>query len=137
SGRPETCPSDHVSVRDCDMRRVASQFVHAFLVITFFAVDLSEQKGVTTAPFEIGRDLPQVKVTVNGQGPFTFGVDTGSAAKAVVMPSFAQELKLPVAGEDTLNDPSGVGTQKVPAFAIRSVMVAGVEFRDLRAPQFA
>jgi len=93
------------------MRRMAPQVVPAFLVLSLVVPELSAQKVVTTAPFEIGRDLPQVRVMVNGQGPFTFGIDTGSGAGAVVMPSFAQQLRLPVAGEDMLNDPPRVGTR--------------------------
>jgi hypothetical protein len=119
------------------MRRMARPVVRALLVLSLFVPEVSAQKVVTTATFEIGRDLPQVRVMVNGQGPFTFGIDTGCGAEAVVMPSFAQHLKLPVVGEDTLNDPSRISTQKVPAVTIRSLNVAGVEFRNLRAPGFA
>jgi hypothetical protein len=80
------------------MRPVIRQAVPALMVLSILVQPLSAQKVITTAPLEIGRDLPQVRVMVNGQGPFTFGIDTGTGLQAVVMPSFVQQLKLPVTG---------------------------------------
>ena len=110
--------------------------VPALLVLDLFVQPLSAQKVVATAPLEIGRDLPQVRVMVNGQGPFTFGIDTATGGEAVVMPALAQQLKLPVTGEDTLDDPTGVGSQKVPVVTISSLNIAGVEFGNVKAAQF-
>jgi Aspartyl protease len=119
------------------VRLMVRQAVPALLVLGLFAANLSAQNVVATAPMEIGRDLPQVRVMVNGQGPFTFGIDTGAGTEAVVMAALVQQLKLPVTGEDTLDDPTGVGSQKVPVVTIRSLNIAGVEFTNLKASQFA
>jgi hypothetical protein len=117
------------------MRLMVRLPIPTLLVLSFFS-HLSAQKIVTTAPLEIGRDLPQVQVMVNGQGPFTFGIDTAAGGEAVVMPALAQKLKLPITGEDTLDDPTGVGSQKVAVVTINSLNIAGVEFGNVKAAQF-
>jgi hypothetical protein len=110
--------------------------VHALLILRL-VVALPAQETVATARLEVGGHLPQVQVMVNGKGPFTFGIDTGSGAPAVVMPALIQQLKLPITGEVTLGDGTASGGQKVPVLMIYSLNVAGVEFDDLQAVQFA
>lgn len=40
-----------------------------------------------SAPMEVRNGMPFVQVMVNGQGPFTFGIDTGTGGQALVSPS--------------------------------------------------
>jgi hypothetical protein len=44
-------------------------------------------------PFKHG-----IEVKINGQGPFQFGLDTGSSLAFVISPELAQQLDLPVTG---------------------------------------
>jgi hypothetical protein len=75
-------------------------------------------------------------VMINGQGPFTFGIDTGAAAEALVSPALIAKLHLPSTGEIETSDPSGKNPQKIPAVSITSLSVAGVEFKNVAAAQF-
>ncbi|MCH0572219.1 clan AA aspartic protease [Streptomyces sp. MUM 136J] len=63
-----------------------------------------------------GRVLALVPVTIDGQGPFRFVLDTG-AASSVVAADVAQSLDLPRTGERRLIT-GVVGTEKVPVVTI-------------------
>jgi hypothetical protein len=84
-------------------------------------------------PMEIVHGKPFVSVTINGQGPFRFVVDTGTGGEAFVTPELASQLSLPQAGQITLNDPSGQGGRKVPLVRLDSLELAGVSFHAVRA----
>lgn len=78
---------------------------------------------------------PYVMVTINGQGPFRFIIDTGTGAEALVTPALVEQLGLPVVGRANLSDPSGQGGKKVPIVGIDRLEVAGVQFENVRAVQ--
>lgn len=107
----------------------------AILIALLFGTVLSAQGIPSVEPMELRRGMPVVQVTVNGKGPFTFGVDTGAGGEAGVSRSFAQKLGLPISGEAEVGDPSGRNPQKVPVFLITSLTVAGVAFKDIKATQ--
>jgi len=88
-----------------------------------------------SAPMELRHNLPFVQVMVNGKGPFTFGIDTGTGGEALVSPDLIQQLGLPVTGEEEVGDPSGHNSHKVPKVRIDSLKVAGVEFKNVEAVQ--
>jgi len=94
---------------------------------------LSGQDGPSVAPIELRHGIPFVQVRVNGKGPFTFGIDTGTGGEALVCPTLAEKLGLPTTGETEVGDPSGRHRRKVPVYLISSLQVAGVEFRDIKA----
>jgi hypothetical protein len=87
-------------------------------------------------PMELRHNMPFVQVMVNGQGPFTFSIDTGTGGEALVSPALIKQLNLPVTGEAELGDPSGHNPQKAPTVKIQSLKVAGVEFNEVPAVQF-
>ena len=87
------------------------------------------------APMELRHNLPFVQVMVNGKGPFTFSIDTGTGGQALVTPDLIQQLGLPVTGEEEVGDPSGRNSHKVPKVRIDSLKVAGVEFKSVEAIQ--
>jgi hypothetical protein len=94
---------------------------------------------VASAPMELQKNWPHVQVMVNGKGPFTFVLDTGTGGDALVTRHLAEQLSLPIAGEKLVDDDSGVKPRKVPAFRLDSVSVAGVEFKNVSAgesPEF-
>ena len=49
-------------------------------------------------PMELRHNMPFVQVMVNGKGPFTFSIDTGTGGAALVTPALIQQLSLPVVG---------------------------------------
>jgi hypothetical protein len=86
-----------------------------------------------TIPLQIERGMPFVQVMVNGKGPFTFGIDTGTGGDALVSPELAERLQLPKAGEMQVGDPSGKNPQTRRVFQIASLKIAGVEFKNIEA----
>lgn len=53
---------------------------------------LSAKERVATIPMEQRHRKTCVPVMVNGQGPFTFAIDTGTGGEAVISPDLAQRL---------------------------------------------
>jgi hypothetical protein len=104
----------------------------AILALGFCAL-LRAQESVHSAHLELVHDRPFVMVTVNGQGPFRFIIDTGTGAQAFVTPQFAEKLGFPAAGDARLSDPSAQGAKIVPVVLIRSLSVAGVQFSGVKA----
>lgn len=98
---------------------------------------LSAQEMIATAPMELRHHKPCVSVMLNGQGPFTFVIDTGTGGEAVVSADLGRRLGLKVTGEEEMGDPTGVNKQKVPLFSIDSLKLAGVEFKNVQAIQMA
>ncbi len=96
----------------------------------------AQPKITASAPMEVRGNLPFVQVMVNGKGPFAFGIDTGTGGEAVFSADLIQLLDLPVTGEETIGDPSGVNGKKVPVVRIDSLKVAGVEFKNVEATQY-
>ncbi len=86
-------------------------------------------------PMEIRGNMPFVQVMINGKGPFTFSIDTGTGGQALVTPELIQQLSLPVVGEEEVGDPSGRNSHKVPTVRINSLKVAGLEFNNVTAAE--
>ena len=106
------------------------------LLLFLFAVAPSLIAEEHSAPLELRHNMPFVQVTVNGQGPFTFGIDTGTGGEALVSPALIKQLNLPVTGNAEIGNPSGNNPQRAPLVKVQSLKVAGVEFSDVRAVQF-
>jgi hypothetical protein len=116
------------------MKRLHISLACALAVLTASA--LPAQETVARAAMELkGRGWPHVRVNVNGRGPFTFVLDTGTDVDLSVTQRLVKQLSLPRSGEKVLDDGSGVNRRLVPAFHVDSVSVAGVEFKDLSARQ--
>lgn len=88
-----------------------------------------------TVAMDLRHNMPFVQVMVNGKGPFTFSIDTGTGGQALVSPELIQQLGLPVIGEDEVGDPSGINSHKVPQVRIESLKVAGLEFKNVEATE--
>ena len=58
-----------------------------------------------SVPMQLAGRKPTVEVKINGQGPFTFFLDTGAAA-TVMDQSLVDELKLPLKGTTKIGDPA-------------------------------
>ena len=64
------------------------------LLIAITSVPLPAQDHSTD--MELRHNMPFVQVMVNGKGPFTFSIDTGTGGEALVTPALIQQLNLPV-----------------------------------------
>jgi predicted aspartyl protease len=127
------------------MSKFTNQRVVFFLSIGLLGVGVSAQTASSlvvpaaaddsshAVVMEIVHGKPFVSVTINGQGPFRFVVDTGTGGEAFVTPELAAQLTLPHAGQITLNDPSGQGGRKVPLVRLDSLELGGVSFHAVRA----
>jgi hypothetical protein len=91
---------------------------------------------IVTVPMAVQRNLPFVQVMVNGKGPFTFGIDTGTGGQALVSPALVEQLGLPVTGETEVGDPSRTNGRKVKMIHIDSLKLEGVEFTNVEATQY-
>lgn len=104
------------------------------LVLMFASPCLPAQDH--SAPMELRHNLPFVQVMVNGKGPFTFGIDTGTGGEALVTPALIQHLNLPVIGKAEVGDPSGRNRKEVSLVKVETLELAGVTFKDVQAARF-
>lgn len=91
------------------------------------------QAGDHSAAMTINHGLPMVKVTIGGQGPFEFVVDTGTSEAAIVSLALAQKLKLQSTGQKHLTDLSGEADRVVDTVTLDSLSVAGLDFHGVAA----
>jgi predicted aspartyl protease len=82
----------------------------------------------------IGRLL--VPVTINGQGPFRFVLDTG-ANRTVLTPQLAAHLGLPVSATNHVTLSGVTGSALVPTVMVDRVKVGDVELRNVQLPTAA
>ena len=78
--------------------------------------------------------MPVIEVTVNGQGPFLFAIDTGGQGMARVDSSLVTRLKLPTVDKMQASDGSGRNTRTLDVVQLESITFGGVQFKDVRAP---
>ena len=105
----------------------------ALLVLTVSASLLAEDYN---APMDLRRNMPFVQVMVNGKGPYTFGIDTGTGGDALVTPALIEQLTLPVSGKIEVGDPTGRNKREVSQVKIETLEVARVTFKNVQAVQF-
>lgn len=107
-----------------------------FTVILAMLSPLSLIAEDHSTAMELRHNMPFVQVMVNGKGPFTFSIDTGTGGEALVTPELIKQLNLPITGEMEVGDPSGVNPQKAPTVKPQSLSVAGAEFHNVQGVQF-
>jgi hypothetical protein len=79
-------------------------------------------------PMQVGDAMPTIEVTVNGQGPFLFGFDTGAQAGPRIDVSLAEKLKLKASGQVQAIDPSGRNPQTSETFKLESLSLGKLRF---------
>jgi len=77
--------------------------------------------------------MPFLQVLVDGKGPYTFGIDTGTGAQALVSPALVEKLGLETKGAVQAGDPSGRNPRQLPLVQLRTLSVAGLELRGVTA----
>ncbi len=100
------------------------------------AAGMVGQESVHTVSMELRHNMPFVEVSVNGRGPFTFGIDTGTGGEALVSPALIEQLALPVIGEAEVGDPIGNNPQKGAVMGLSSLSIDGIEFKNVKAVRF-
>lgn len=78
-------------------------------------------------PMSFDRAMPVVEVTIDGRGPYRFGIDTGAQGHGRIAPAVAQELGLTVSGESLAGDGSG-RTQTRQRYRAGRVALGGLTF---------
>lgn len=84
-------------------------------------------------PMRLVGTMPAIEVTVNGKGPFLFGIDTGGQGTARIDPSVAKDLGLEASEQISAGDPSGRNPQALALMRLQSVEIAGLRFSDVQA----
>src|SRR6185295_12907440 len=75
--------------------------------------------------------MPTILATVNGRGPYRFGVDTGAAGYLRVSPALAEALALQPVGEAMAGDPSGRAPIRIPVYRVESLAFGGLTFTGI------
>lgn len=110
------------------------RFAPLLMVLTSLEANLTAQNVLTTVLLELRRNHAFAQVMINGKGPFSFMVDTGTAGDAVVCPGLVEKLGLPLSGEAQLGAP-GQPAMRVPVYLISSLKIGDVEFKEVKAAQ--
>ena len=100
-------------------------------VVKDYAAPSSLLDSVTVKAAQDKSSRMTVPVTVNGQGPFDFVVDTGSN-RTVIADSLAAQLQLPAGG--IIQVSSATGVEAAPSALIRTLGVGGRETANVQAP---
>src|SRR5579864_6434757 len=85
-----------------------------------------------SVPLKLRHGIPFVQVTLNGRGPFTFAVDTGTGREAIVSPAVVKALELPRIGRTWLLDLGG-RREAVDMVEVATLTLAGREFHKIHA----
>jgi len=85
------------------------------------------------ARMSMTQGIPLVQVRIDGQGPFSFVLDTGTNCEAVISPRVARRLGLRATGQRSITDLGGKGAHMLDAVELNILSVAGAEFHGVRA----
>jgi membrane-associated protease RseP (regulator of RpoE activity) len=85
-----------------------------------------------SAPFEVSTGRPMVQLTVQGNGPFPFVLDTG-APGLIVRPDLVDQLGLEVVGTTEVNSPLGGTPVEVRTVRVETIDLAGASVSGIEA----
>jgi len=77
--------------------------------------------------------IPLVQVRIDGQGPFSFVIDTGTNCEAIISPRLAKRLGLSATGRKSITDLGGHGTRTLDTVELNTLSLAGADFNAVRA----
>lgn len=106
---------------------VLSLLLACFIALACTAMLVADERGkVHSVPF-----LNGVEVTLNGHGPYRFGLDTGSGSAFILNPELARELNLPVTGHTRMRAARKYKSDpEVEIVHVNEMIVAGHVVRD-------
>lgn len=93
----------------------------------------TEVNGIVAVPLDQMDHLVTVQATLNGKGPFTFEIDTGSGGMMRLSQDIADQLNLEVIGETVSGDPSGKNMERRQVVRVDTVDVGGAKFSGVNA----
>ena len=99
----------------------------------FSGTVVADQSRRCSIPLKLRNGVPFVRVMLNGRGPFTFAVDTGTSREAIVSPALVAALDLPLVERTWLLDLPGKSKMAVDVVSVDSIAVSGHSFHSVRA----
>jgi hypothetical protein len=97
------------------------------------SADSTPVKFPIEIPMRTDGGMPTIELMVNGQGPFLFGIDTGSQAGPRIDSSLVEKLKLKSSGQVSITDPSGRNPQTTDTVKLDSIGIGTLRFTDVTA----
>jgi hypothetical protein len=94
-------------------------------------VDLPD--GGVTVVMERQLHLPVVQVWIGEDGPYRFGIDTGTSCQLSVSPQLVEDLALAVVDEITVSDGTGQNASRRKVYEVPSLRIGEAEFFELRS----
>lgn len=80
-------------------------------------------------PMRLVNNIPVVEVSIGGQGPFLFAIDTGAAGHGRISQALAERLGLSIVGEARTPAPGGA-TEARPIYGAGPIALGGVTFSN-------
>ena len=108
-----------------------SKYAVAVSILLLFVELRAAQPHTTQLKLKTGR--PVVETYINGHGPYSFLVDTGTTSKLIISPRLAANLKLKRVGAKRLSDAMQNGVIIGSVVGIDSIEVGGVRFAPCTA----
>lgn len=93
----------------------------------------SYDEAIVTLPMGFRGLMPTVQVLVNGQGPFSFAIDTGGQGEARLDSSLVARLGLKPDGTIQASDGTSASTRTLETLTVEAITVGSLEFRQLTA----
>ena len=81
----------------------------------------ADETSRCSIPLKLRNGIPFVRVMLNGRGPFTFAVDTGTSREAIVSPALVKALDLPLVERTWLVDLPGKSKMAVDVVAVDTI----------------
>ncbi|MGO9336818.1 MAG: aspartyl protease family protein [Terracidiphilus sp.] len=85
------------------------------------------------ARFRMTQGIPLIEVRIDGQGPFSFVIDTGTNCQAIVSPRLAKRLGLSATGHKSITDLGGRDAHVLDAVELGTLSLAGADFHAIQA----
>ncbi len=92
-------------------------------------VEIDPETAAIRVPFNLERNWAMVDVHINGQGPYSFMVDTGATGIGRVDTSIREALELPSAGSALNSD--GVNTRSIDRVSIDDLRIGDYALADV------
>lgn len=105
----------------------------AAMVLLFPSLGVAQTAREHVTHIDLNQGVPLVKVRINGQGPFTFVVDTGTNGEAIIAPRLVARLGLVPQGRKNITDLGGHAVRSLDEVVLNNLSVAGAEFHAVRA----
>lgn len=111
-----------------------ANIISLYVLILLFSFSLCAQKSVVAEmPMSFYGNRPVVEVTVNGQGPFRFLIDTGAGGMARADASLVEHLGLSIVGQESSSDAGNKTQASVDEVKFAILSIKDLQFRDVTA----